>query len=190
MISCSVTYSKARKTTTSRTTDKISSDSKLTGQELQQLSDIDCDVEPDSERSQTRVPVVSVRLKKSKIISKSTKGATRTSSHTKSQILANGARYAREKKSSKVNKSSKKISYSLNTSMKPSCSKLLDDKPVSDIEFDMDAESEKDSSTTRFPVTAKRLKQNKVIRRQGDKIDVSVCVLDGCHDEIVSSMMY
>ena len=46
--------------------------------------------------------------------------------------------------------------------MKSSCSKWLDDQPVSDIEFDMDAESENDSSTTRFPVTAKRLKQNKV----------------------------
>ena len=74
--------------------------------------------------------------------------------------------------------------------MKPSCCKWLDDLTVSDIEFDMDTESENDSSTTRFPVTAKRLKQNKVIRRKGDERDVSVCVLDGWHDEIVSSKKY
>ena len=63
-------------------------------------------------------------------------------------------------------------------------------KPVSDIECDMEAESKNDSSTIRFPVTAKRLKQNKVTRRKGDKRDVPVCVLDGLHDEIVSSKKY
>ena len=53
MISSSVTESKARKTTASRTIEKMSSDSKWTDQESQQLSDMDCDVEPDSDRSKT-----------------------------------------------------------------------------------------------------------------------------------------
>ena len=53
-------------------------------------------------------------------------------------------------KSPQKQKIVQKISYTVNTSMKPSCSKWLDDQPVTDIECDIEAESENDSLTTRL----------------------------------------
>jgi hypothetical protein len=163
MIVRNARYSKAQNAIVSCTADNnISSGSKLPDQESQQLLDMECDVEPGSNSSHSKVPLASVRLKKPKHIrTKMNKKAPvvdfTTSSPRKNQPLCKGVQYTRKKESSKVNYSSGKVKqHDYTTSA--SYSKWSDDQqPVLDMECDIEPESENDSSKTRFPVTAEGL---------------------------------
>ena len=184
LMSCTSKNSKARQTVLSSTAANILTRSKLSDQQSEQLLRMECDVEPDSDSSDTRVPVVSNRKKTKPVYTTmNKKNACGVVDFTRSSPMQNQAvcsdmQNAKKNEPCKVNKLSENLTSTANTSVKPSCSKWSDDKlPISD----MEPQSNEDSSKTGFRKTGEELNTNKVglTFRKTNKRDVPTSLFDG-----------